>query len=81
MGNDLAKANKEFKSLARDFDRYGLGGGDSTLLLYEYTGRPMFFRDIYTKWKQDGDSVSYNKDLTELGFDLNTLQELNCHYC
>jgi hypothetical protein len=80
MGNDMNKAGKEFRSLVRDFDRYGMGGGDTTIIFYEFTGRPMVFRDVYTKWLSKK-SLEYNRDLTELGFDLDDLLELDEYYC
>lgn len=80
MGNDMNKAGKEFRSLVRDFDRYGLGGGDSTITFYEYTGRPMIFRDVYTQW-QAKKNLEYSGELTELGFDSGDLMELDSHYC
>jgi hypothetical protein len=80
MGNDMDKAGKEFRSLVRDFNRYGMGGGDTTIFFYEFTGRPMIFRDVYTKWLPKK-CLDYDRDLTELGFDLDDLLELDDHYC
>ena len=79
MGNDIDKAGKEFRSLRRDYDRYGLGGGDSTIIFYEYTGRPRIFRDVYKKW-QATSSLEYNRELTEFGIELDDLLELDTHY-
>ena len=80
MGNDMDKAGKEFRSLVRDFEGYGMVGGDTTIIFYEFTGRPMVFRDVYTKWLPKK-CLDYDRDLTELGFDLDDLLELDEHYC
>ncbi len=79
MTNDRAKAIKEYRSLVRDYNRYGLGGGDSTIMLLEYHGRPKFFRDIYQQWLPRKE-ITYNRALTTLGFDMNDLEELAIEY-
>jgi hypothetical protein len=67
MGRDILAAQKQYKKDARDFVKYGMGGGDTAIELYEYKGDPTFFDAIYDEWKAN--NTNFTRDLTELGFD------------
>lgn len=69
MGYDLKTAQKEFRKIARDFVKYGMGGGDTAIELYEYTGDLNFFEEIYNKWKANVDNTYFDINIEELGFD------------
>jgi hypothetical protein len=69
MGRNLAVAQKQYKKDARDFVKYGVGGGDTAIELYEYKGDPKLFETVYAVWTADGDT-DFNTDIEELGFSL-----------
>ena len=71
MGKDLKSATKVYKSTARDYVKYGMGGGDSYVCLYEYTGPVAVFNNIYDIWKKNPSDpdISYYTDIEDLGFD------------
>ena len=77
MCRDLTTAQKHYKKDARDFVRHGMGGGDTAIELYEYTGDPVFFNKIYNEWKAN--NTDFNVDIEELGFnfaDCKTLESV-----
>jgi hypothetical protein len=76
MGRDLANAMAQYKKDARDFVKYGMGGGDTTLELYEYKGDPKLFETVYADWAADGDT-NFDVNIEELGFDLSDCILLN----
>ena len=83
MGNDLRSAIKVYNSTARDYVKYGMGGGDSSVCLYKYTGPAAVFNNIYDIWKKNPSDpdIYYNTDITDLGFDPKYCRLMKCAEC
>jgi hypothetical protein len=75
IGRDFKAAKKEFRSIARDWRRFGLGGGDTPVCLYKYTGPVDIFDNICTRYEA-GENFDYSINIEELGFDLNYCEVL-----
>ncbi len=76
IGTDYKTALKEFKSTARDWRRYGLGGGDTPVYLYQYFGPARLFNKICSKYNA-GEQLDYSINIEELGFDLSDCKILD----
>ena len=76
IGTDYKTAQKEFRSTARDWRRYGLGGGDTPVYLYQYFGPARLFNKICSKYNA-GEQLDYSINIEELGFDLSDCKILD----
>jgi hypothetical protein len=70
MGTDIGEAFRRYRQEERDFIKYSIGGGDTTLCLYEYKGPVDKFEQLYNIWKTDENATYYNRNIEELGISL-----------
>ena len=70
IGRDPKAARKEYRSVAKDWRNYGLGGGDTPVCLYEYFGPVDKFDAVLAKWEA-GEDLDYDINIEELGISLN----------
>lgn len=69
MGTSKMDAQKEYQTVAKEWRELGLGGGDTPVCLYEYSGPEYIFDFIRADWEA-GDDTTYNVNIEELGISL-----------
>ena len=75
IGNSKAAAQKEYKSVAKDWRAFGLGGGDTPVCLYKYFGPTDVFDDIRVRWEK-GETFDYSVNIEEFGISLDNCDVL-----
>lgn len=75
MGTSKIDAQKEYQTVAKEWRELGLGGGDTPVCLYEYTGPEYIFDFIHADWEAGADTT-YDVNIEELGISLNDCRVL-----
>lgn len=75
IGNSKVDARKEYKSVAKDWRAFGLGGGDTPVCLYKYFGPTEVFDDIRARW-ESGEKFDYTINIEEFGISLDNCDVL-----
>lgn len=75
MGTSKVDAQKEYQTVAKEWRELGLGGGDTPVCLYEYSGPAYIFDFIRADWEAGADTT-YNVNIEELGISLNDCKVL-----
>lgn len=79
MGTSKIDAQKEFQAVAKEWRELGLGGGDTPVCLYEYSGPEYIFDFVRADWEA-GDDTTYDINIEELGISLSDCKVLASEY-
>lgn len=75
IGNSRAAALKEYRSVAKDWRAFGLGGGDTPVCLYKYFGPTDVFDDLRVRWENE-EELDYEINIEEFDISLDNCEVL-----